>query len=112
MAEQDGFVTQRRLPAVEKTISEIDNSSVRVRITGTIIDKKNNTIMIDDGSGKIQVSFTESVPFEPQSLVRVFGRVIPAGEEMEIQGEIIQGMDGVDLETYRKVVELEKKTAV
>ena len=112
MADQDGMVTQRRLPAVEKMISEIDSKSVRVKITGTIIDKKDNTIMIDDGSGKIQASFTETVPFEAQKLVRVFGRVIPNEEEFELQGEIIQEMEGIDLGAYKKIRELEKKTGI
>ena len=111
MADQDTLLVQRRLPAVEKMISEIDSSSVRVRITGTIVDKKGNTIMLDDGTGKIQVSFAEPVPFDAQKLVRVFGRVVPNGEETEIQGEIIQSMEGIDLEALKKIRELEKKTA-
>ncbi len=106
--DDDSSFSQRRLPAVEKKISEVDNQSARVRVTGTIIDKKDNMVMVDDGSGKIKAVFSEPVPQETQEQVRVFGRVMPSDEGFEIQGELIQSMEGVDMKTYRKVREMER----
>ena len=105
----EGFVSPRRLPFIGKRISEISKDDVRVRLFGTIIDKKENMIVMDDGTGKINVSFAEPVKFETNRMVRVFGRVIPMEEGFEIQGEIIQDMNDVDLDLYKKVNELENE---
>lgn len=105
----EGFVSPRRLPSVGKRISEIGKGDVRVRLLGTIIDKRENVIVIDDGTGKINVTFAEPVKFEVNQLVRVFGRVIPSENEFEIQGEIAQDMTDVDLDLYKKVNELERE---
>lgn len=107
----EGFVSPRRLPSLGKRISEIGKGDVRVRLLGTVIDKKDNIIVIDDGTGKINVTFEEPVKFETNQLVRVLGRVIPMEEGFEIQGEVIQDMKGVDLDLYKKVNELEKASA-
>ena len=106
----EGFVSPRRLPSVRKKVSDIGKDDVRVQLLGTIIDKKDNVIVIDDGTGKINVSFAESVKFEANQLVRVFGRVIPTESGFEIQGEVIQDMKGIDLDLFRKVEELEERT--
>ncbi|NIO20661.1 MAG: replication protein RepA [Candidatus Aenigmarchaeota archaeon] len=106
----EGFVSPRRLPSLGKRVSEIDKGDVRVRLLGTIIDKKDNVIVIDDGTGKINVSFAEPVEFETNHLVRVFGRTIPIEDGVEIQGEVIQDMKDVDLDLYKKVNELERES--
>ena len=105
----EGFVSPRRLPAFEKKVSDIGKDDVRVRLLGTVIDKKDNVIVLDDGTGKINVVFSENAETETNKRVRVFGRVIPSEDGLEIQGEILQDMEGVDLELYRKVSELEKE---
>jgi len=102
------FVSPRRLPSLGKRISEIGKEDIRVRLLGTIIDKKDNLIVIDDGTGRINVTFSEPVRFEINHLVRVFGRVIPMEGGFDIQGEVIQDMKDIDLDLYKKVNELEK----
>ncbi len=104
----DGFVSQRRRAAFEKKISEIAKEDIRVRLIGLVIDKKDNIVVIDDGTGKINVVFDEPVQTETNKKVRVLGRVMPAEEGFEIQGEILQDMSGYDMELYNKVRELEK----
>ncbi|NIO23306.1 MAG: replication protein RepA [Candidatus Aenigmarchaeota archaeon] len=104
----EGFVSPRRLPSIGRRVSEIGKGDVRVRLLGTVIDRKDNVIVIDDGTGKINVTFEEPVNFDANRLVRVFGRAIPMEEGFEIQGEVIQDMKDLDLDLYRKVNELEK----
>ena len=104
----EGFVSPRRLPAFEKDISEIGKNDVRVRLMGMVIDNKDNIVVLDDGTGKINVVFAENVQTENNKRVRVFGRVMPSEEGFEVQGEILQEMEGLDMELYRKVRELEK----
>lgn len=104
----DSFVSPRRMPASEKNVADIGKDDVRVRLLGTVIDKKDNVVVMDDGTGKINVVFEEPVKSESKS-VRVFGRVMPAEKGFEIQGEILQEMDEIDLELYKKVKEIEKQ---
>jgi RNase P/RNase MRP subunit p29 len=109
MAETlDGFVSPRRLPAHEKRISDIGKEDSRVRLFGMVIDANENVVVLDDGTGKISVVFREPVSTEAGRTVRVFGRVMPAEEGFEIDGEILQDMEGVDAALYRKTAELEK----
>ncbi len=104
----DGFVSPRRMPAYEKRIAEITKSDVRVRLLGTVIDINDNVVVLDDGTGKINVVFNEPVEAGTNSIVRVFGRVMPAEDGFEIDGEILQDMKGVDVALYRKAADLER----
>ncbi len=97
---------QRRLPAKPRGISDIRPEDIRVAVTGTIIGKQGNIIVLDDGSGKVNVTFEEPVRFRENRLVRVFGRVMPLEGGIELQGEIIQDMSGLDLELKKRVEKL------
>ena len=100
--QREGFV-RRRIPSVERRISEIMAEDMRVSVIGTVIDKQDESIMLDDGTGKISIGFDSSVDVETDQLVRVFGRVIPIEQGFELQGEIIQDMSSVDKELLRKL---------
>ncbi|MCK5017079.1 MAG: hypothetical protein KAS32_08400, partial [Candidatus Peribacteraceae bacterium] len=83
---------QRRQASIEKKISEIEKNDVRLRIVGLVIDQKDNVVVIDDGTGKINVVFAEPVQAEVNSRVRVFGQAMPTEDGFEMQGEILQDM--------------------
>ena len=104
------FSVPRRLPAVERKIGEIGKNDVRVSVLGTIVDKKDNVVVIDDGTGKIQVTFDDTVSCEIKQLVRIFGRVIPIENGVELQGELCQDMSKVDLDMYKKVKDMWSET--
>lgn len=104
----EGFVSPRRLPAHEKRISDISKDDVRVRLVGTTIDCRENVVVLDDGTGKITVVFRDPVGIETGKMVRIFGRVMPAEEGFEMEGDILQDMSGVDVGLYRKTAEIEK----
>lgn len=97
---------QRRLPAKPRNISDIKAEDIRVGVTGMIIGKQGSLLVLDDGTGKVNASFEEPVKFEESQLVRVFGRVMPIEGGVELQGEIIQDMAGLDLELKKRVDEL------
>lgn len=105
----EGFVSPRRQAAFEKKISEISKDDVRVRLLGLVIDKKGSTIVLDDGTGSINVMFAEPVETEANKRVRVFGKVMPAEKGFEIQGEILQDMSKVDFDLYKKVEKFERE---
>ncbi|MCD6274733.1 MAG: replication protein RepA [Candidatus Aenigmarchaeota archaeon] len=95
-------------PAVKRKISEINpNLDSRISLIGKIIDIGENLLVLDDGTGKINISFSEEIP-KPElkigNMVRIFGFVIPS-EQIEIQAEIIQDMSKLKkeyLEILRK----------
>ena len=94
---------QRRMPSVERRISGIKPEDIRITVIGTVIDKQGNKIVLDDGTGKIEAIFEEPVKTNMNSMIRVFGRVIPIEDGFELQGEIIQDMSQLDFELYKKV---------
>ena len=103
MADDTNF--QKRLPAVDRRISGIKPEDIRIRVTGTVVDKQEDRIAVDDGTGKINIVFDMPFKAEMDQMIRVFGRVIPVEGGFELQGEIIQDMTELDIELYRKVRE-------
>lgn len=63
---------RKRAPAVDRKISEIKPTDARVRILGTVIDKQEDKIVVDDGTGKIEIGFDGPVNVEINQFVRVF----------------------------------------
>lgn len=96
----------RRHPAVTKDIEQIDpQQDVRVRIVGTVLDTREDLIMLDDGSGTVDVFLNEEdlEAVQDGMRVRVFGRVLPTGDSFEIQGELVQDMTDLDMDLYNQV---------
>ena len=94
---------QKRMPSIDRTVSAIKQDDVRVAVIGTVIDNQENRVVIDDGTGRLTVSFEEPVKTETAKLVRVLGRVIPMDSGVELQGDVIQPMEGIDMELKKKV---------
>ncbi len=93
----------RRLPATEKSISEINpKKDIRVRITGTVIDVSNDSIMIDDGSGKAEIMFENTPSYIREGqFVRIITRILPLVDGFECRGEVVQNMDTFDVNLYK-----------
>jgi uncharacterized protein YdeI (BOF family) len=102
---REGFV-KRRIPSVARRISEIMAEDMRVSLIGTVIDKQEDSIILDDGTGKITIGFDNPVEIETDQMVRVFGRVIPLEQGFELQGEILQDMNRIDIELLKRMREL------
>lgn len=105
MAEIEKRTLWKRTPAVEKSISEIQDSDTRVRILGTVIDLTDGSLLVDDGTGKIEILFDTNdqlVGLSQGKLVRVVTRIMPLIEGYACKGECVQVLDGFDLELYRK----------
>ena len=101
---------RRRLVAVEKRIGEIQpESDVRVRLTGTVIDVAPNSIVIDDGSGKIDIFFEREPLVHQGQLVRVITRVLPLIDGFQCRGEAVQTLDDFNIDLYNKAKEIAKR---
>lgn len=92
---------KKRLPAKEKLVSEILPNDIRVRILGTVIDKGEGSIVLDDGSGRLEV-ITEGQAPEMGKMVRVVTRILPMTGGFEARAECVQEMAGFDVELYRR----------
>lgn len=102
----DGFSPYHKSPAKPRRVSEIKTGDEQIRIVGTIVDKKESELTLDDGTGRLSILYEEmGVPEEIDigSKVRVFGTPLNVGESHEIHAEIIQKIDNLDLGLYREV---------
>lgn len=94
---------QKRMPSVEKRVSDIRTDDIRVSVIGTVIDQAEGRIIIDDGTGNVSVTFEGPVGIKNGKIARIMGRVIPMEGGIEIQGDVLQDMTGMDMELKRKV---------
>ena len=99
---------QRRLPSLERDIAGIRPEDMRVAVLGTVIDKNPDStrIVLDDGTGKVEIISESPLPAQVNQMVRVFGRVIPLENGVELQGEIAQDMSRLDLGLLKKLKSL------
>lgn len=101
----------RRLSAVEKNISDVRQTDIKVALTGTVIAAENGQVMLDDGTGHIMFAAEGALVGD---IVRVFGRIIPkeseenetSVEDFYFQAEIIQNLQKIDLNLFRKVSDM------
>jgi len=75
-------------------------------LTGTVIDSSANSIVLDDGSGKIEIYFEDQPKVKNGQMVRIITRLLPMIDGFECKGEVIQNLEGFNLELYKKVKEI------
>ncbi|MFP4045532.1 MAG: hypothetical protein ACLFS3_00540 [Candidatus Aenigmatarchaeota archaeon] len=102
----EDFFDEERKRAVTKarSVEEIDSEDKRVAIIGTVVDKQDGMLMVDDGTGKIEVETSgeeQLKKFDSGDVVRVVGRV---GEGI-IYAEAVQDFSNFDRELYQKARE-------
>ncbi len=97
---------RKRLPAVEKSIADISaDKDVRVRILGVVIETADQSLLVDDGTGKAEVNWEtaeQTGGLQRGQLVRVVARVLPLIDGYALRGEALQRLDGFDLQLYKK----------
>jgi DNA/RNA endonuclease YhcR with UshA esterase domain len=97
---------QRRAAARPKNVTEIDpQTDIRVRVTGTVISKEEDSVALDDSTGTVDVFMKEEEleEIEDGQRIRVLGRVLPTPDSFEIQAEAVQDFSGVDPELEQRV---------
>lgn len=104
MPEQPQKFQYKRQPALPRKIIGINpETDIRVRIIGHIIDKSDGVLVVDDGSAKSEIMTDDFDAFDMDDLVRVFARVLPLENGYELRAEIIQKLNSMDMDLYRKV---------
>ena len=95
-----------RQAAVPRKIADIEpEKDARVRLLVKIINKRPFVFTVDDGSRK-EVHVDEGMmnTFEIGDVVRIFARVMPTEMGFELTAELVQNMNGLDMELYKKVL--------
>lgn len=92
-------------PFKEKFIKDIKFEDYKVAVSGSVVNRKERSFFLDDGTGQILV-ISDEVP--QYDFVKVFGRLIPYEDHYELQAEILQDLSKVDKELLKKVKELLK----
>lgn len=95
--------------AVERKIKEINpETDSKVRVIGTVLNKTENSLMLDDGEGTVQI-FADSKALQnvvERKIVRVIGHILPGASAFDIKAEIVQDMTGLNLKTHETVQKL------
>jgi hypothetical protein len=101
---------------VKRKIPEINPEvDLKVKILGFVVDKKENTIMVDDGSGKVSIFVDEASLLDSiniNQLIRVLGSTLPTEDGFEIKADAIQDLSNLNINLYKKVEELYNKVGV
>ena len=112
VAGSGGFQAQRRLPYLDRRIDELTQDDIKVRVSGAVIEKRGDVLIIDDGTGQVRIATEGPKGFDINNLIRVFGRVIPVEGGVEISGEILQDMSDVNMDLYKRTHDIEKALGV
>ena len=101
---------------VKKKIEEINPEvDLKVKILGFVVDKKDDTIILDDGSKKVKVFVDNPARVEKMNinqLIRVFGSTLPTEDGFEVKADAVQDLSNLNINLYKKVEELYNKMGV
>lgn len=97
----------RKAPAVERSVLEITEEDIKVRVLGRVAEREADYLVLEDETGKLRVNTSEEL--ETGSLVRVFGRPLKNDTGFAVEAELIQNMSGLDEKLYKKWMLLKKK---
>lgn len=102
----------QNISAVERKIGEINpEADTKVRVVGTVLSKGENSFILDDGEGTVQV-FIDSKLLQniaEKKIVRVIGHVSQNSNAFDIRAEIIHDLTGLNLKMYEAVQKLWKQ---
>lgn len=91
----------------EKYVKDLVPSDVKVAVSGMVIGRWEKGIMVDDGTGCVNVEADTNI--EDGKFVRVFGYLAFMNEGFELKGNVIQDLSSADRELYEKVKKLMTK---
>jgi len=90
-------------------IDEIEPTDERVLFVGRVVNSSTNTLLIDDGRGKIVVITSSALKYNPGDIVRIFGTVVvEKSGSFYVNAEIIQNFNGLNVSLYQELLTLKK----
>ncbi len=86
-----------------RRISEIDwKRDSRIALIGKVLDQLENSFILDDETGRIEVFFEGEL--EKNKVIRAFCSIV----ESQLKADIVQSLEGFNLELFRKIEEMYK----
>lgn len=92
-----------REPYRERYIKDLSREDGFVSISGVVVSKEGDNVILDDNTGRVSVNINMG---EVGQFVRIFGRILPFEEGIQIQGDVLQDLSEMDKFLYNKVREL------
>lgn len=89
-----------------KHVSEVNLRDYRIALIGRVISVGKNSLILDDDSGKIEIFSDFDV--QKNKLVRVFCSMV----DEKLKADIIQDLEKLDLNLFKKVKELYNSSSV
>ncbi|MCS7106280.1 MAG: hypothetical protein NZ942_03120 [Candidatus Aenigmarchaeota archaeon] len=90
-----------------KKIAEINfEKDNKIALVGKVLDQLENSFVLEDETGNIEIFFEGKV--RKGQIVRVFCSVI----ESQVRADIVQSLEGLDLEFFKKVEEMYRKAGL
>jgi len=89
-----------------KKISSIIKTDNKISLVGKVIDTKDDSFVLEDSSGKIEIVSENKI--EKNKIVRVFCSLV----EGKLKADVIQSLEGLDLNLFKRVEELYYKANV
>lgn len=86
-----------------KKISSVSKSDSKVSVVGTVSEVSENSFVLDDGTGKMEIISDQ--PVEKDETVRVFCSSV----EGKLKADTIQSLKGFDLNLFKRIEELYRK---
>lgn len=97
-----------RSPYKEKFVKDLKLSDFKIAVSGVIVGAKDEGFLLGDGTGEVYINL-KGIDKKPEikdnSIVRVFGRLVPYESGLEIHGEIVQNLDNIDMGALKKIKE-------
>jgi uncharacterized protein YdeI (BOF family) len=106
------------MPAIHyipRKISKIGKNDSKIAITGEVVESKDDSFILDDGTGKIEVfnqlegtDSPKGVKVDKDDFVRAFCTMIGT----QLKADVVQSLKGLDVEQLKKIEELYNKAGV
>lgn len=91
-----------------KKISNIEKNDRRVAIIGKVHSVSGNSFVLDDDTGKIEIFSEKLDRVKKGATVRVFCTI----EDDKLNANVVQTLEGLDLNLFKSVEELYNKAGV
>ncbi len=87
----------------EKNIKNLDINDINVAISGIIVSKIGNTILLDDGDAQITIISNNDQEFKENAYIRAFGTLIYIDNTLHLQTHFIQDLSNINKNLHKKI---------
>ncbi len=90
-----------------KDVKELRGDGEKVVLFGEVVSKGLGFITVNNGTGLVKVYTNKDLP--KGVFAMIVGVTLPPGEQAEVKAEIIRKVKGINLSTYRRILEVKRE---